>query len=154
MAENENKDILSDLSPLNYDEYKFSKRKRKAVELLINGDLTRTEIAAELGITRTTLYRWMNDARFQAELQKETDQIKRQAALFIDRKAYQAAKKLWELAECGDNRTKVNAVDSILNRSIGKANTNITIEDNRENKGFDLMAALAEIESEKHENKG
>lgn len=143
------KDILDGLTPVNYDEYKFSKKKRKAVELLINGDLTRSQIAEELGITRTTLYRWMNDERFQAELQKETDQIKRQAALFIDRKALKAAQKLWELTECGDNRTKDSAVNSILNRSIGKANTNITIEDNRENKGFDLDAALAAIKAEK-----
>lgn len=143
------KDILDGLTPVNYDEYKFSKKKRKAVELLINGDLTRSQIAEELGITRTTLYRWMNDERFQAELQKETDQIKRQAALYIDRKAFAAAKKLWELTECGDNRTKDSAVNSILNRSIGKANTNITIEDNRENKGFDLAGALAAIKADK-----
>lgn len=87
----------------------------------------------------------MNDERFQAELQKETDQIKRQAALYIDRKAFAAAKKLWELTECGDNRTKDSAVNSILNRSIGKANTNITIDDKRNANGFDLVAALAEI---------
>ena len=91
----------------------------------------------------------MNDERFQAELQKQTDQIKRQAALFIDRKALKAAQKLWELTECGDNRTKDSAVNSILNRSIGKANTNITIEDNRENKGFDLAGALAAIKADK-----
>lgn len=143
------KDILDGLTPVDYNNYKFTKKKQKAVELLINGDLTKKEIAEELGITRQTLYKWMNDERFQAELQKQTDQIKRQAALFIDRKALKAAQKLWELTECGDNRTKDSAVNSILNRSIGKANTNITIEDNRENKGFDLAGALAAIKADK-----
>lgn len=143
------KDILDGLTPLDYDNYKFTKKKQKAVELLIEGDLTKTEIAKELGITRQSLHRWMNEKRFQEELQKQTDQIKRQAALFIDRKALKAAQKLWELTECGDNRTKDSAVNSILNRSIGKANTNITIEDSRENKGFDLAGALAAIKAEK-----
>ena len=143
------KDILDGLTPVDYNNYKFTKKKQKAVELLIEGDLTKKEIAEELGIARQTLHKWMNDERFQAELQKQTDQIKRQAALFIDRKALKAAQKLWELTECGDNRTKDSAVNSILNRSIGKANTNITIEDNRENKCFDLAGALAALKADK-----
>lgn len=128
----------------------MTKKKLKAVEMLIKGDLTRTDIAKELGISRDTLYRWMKEEEFMAALQKRTEQIKRQAIQFLDSKSYDAACTLWKVAESDkDTRSRLDAVNSILNRSIGKANQNITIEDNRENKGFDLDAALAAIKAEK-----
>lgn len=128
----------------------MTKRKLKAVEMLIKGDLTRTDIAKELGISRDTLYRWMKEEEFMAALQKRTEQIKRQAIQFLDSKSYDAACKLWEVAENDrDTRSRLDAANSILNRSIGKANQNITIEDNRENRGFDLAGALAAIKAEK-----
>ena len=126
----------------------LTKKQHKAVELLLNGDLNKTEICSALGISKMTLWRWENDDRFQAELKKETDELKAQAINYINRKAVEAAKKYWELAETADNGTKEKALNSILNRSIGKASTNITIDDKRDDDGFDLQSALAEIRAE------
>lgn len=146
----ENNEVLTGSKPKKYNTVKMTKRKLKAVEMLIKGDLTRTDIAKELGISRDTLYRWMKEEEFMAALQKRTEQIKRQAIQFLDSKSYDAACKLWEVAENDrDTRSRLDAANSILNRSIGKANQNITIEDNRENKGFDLAGALAAIKAEK-----
>lgn len=146
----ENNEVLTGSKPKKYNTVKMTKRKLKAVEMLIKGDLTRTDIAKELGISRDTLYRWMKEEEFMAALQKRTEQIKRQAIQFLDSKSYDAACKLWEVAENDrDTRSRLDAANSILNRSIGKANQNITIEDNRENRGFDLAGALAAIKAEK-----
>ena len=146
----ENNEVLTGSKHKKYNTVKMTKRKLKAVEMLIKGDLTRTDIAKELGISRDTLYRWMKEEEFMAALQKRTEQIKRQAIQFLDSKSYDAACKLWEVAENDrDTRSRLDAANSILNRSIGKANQNIIIEDNRENKGFDLAGALAAIKAEK-----
>lgn len=146
----ENNEVLTGSKPKKYNTVKMTKRKLKAVEMLIKGDLTRTDIAKELGISRDTLYRWMKEEEFMAALQKRTEQIKRQAIQFLDSKSYDAACKLWEVAESDkDTRSKLEAVNSVLNRSLGKGNQNITIEDNRENKGFDLAGALAAIKADK-----
>lgn len=145
-----NDEVLTTANKRKYHTVKMTKKKLKAVEMLIKGDLTRTDIAKELGISRDTLYRWMKQEEFMAALQKRTEQIKKQAIQFLDSKSYDAACTLWKVAENDrDTRSRLDAANSILNRSIGKANQNITIEDSRENKGFDLAAALAAIRAEK-----
>lgn len=126
----------------------LNKRQLKAVEMLLNGELSKQDICEKLDISKMTLWRWEHDDVFQAELKKGTDELKAQAKRYIDSKAMQAAKKYWELAETADNRTKEAVLDNMLNRSIGRATTNISIEDNRDEDGFDLQAALAEIRAE------
>ena len=145
-----NDEVLTTANKRKYHTVKMTKKKLKAVEMLIKGDLTRTDIAKDLGVSRDTLYRWMKEEEFMAALQKRTEQIKRQAIQFLDSKSYDAACTLWKVAENDrDTRSRLDAANSILNRSIGKANQNITIEDNRENKGFDLAGALAAIKADK-----
>jgi len=145
----DNNDILKGSGKKIYSP-RITKKQLKCVEMLIKGEQTRTDIAKELGISRDTLYKWMKKDEFQAALQKRTDEIKRQAIQYLDSKSLDAAHKLWEVAESDkDTRSKLEAVNSVLNRSLGKGNQNITIEDNRENKGFDLAGALAAIKADK-----
>lgn len=72
------------------------------------------------------MYRWMKEEEFMAALQKMTEQIKRQAIQFLDSKSYDAACTLWKVAKNDrDTRSRLDAVNSILNRSIGCDTINI-----------------------------
>lgn len=125
---------------------KLTKKKQKALQLLIEGELGKAEIAKEIGVHRQTLWKWEKDPLFAAELQRQTEQMKTRAINYLNNKALVAAKKYWELTDCADNRTKANVLEDVLNRSIGKANTPISVEETT-SEGFDLKAALAEIKA-------
>lgn len=128
--------------------YLLTEKQYKAIELLLEGNLPNTKIAEELGINRRTLQRWKNDKRFQAELQECTNENKRQTQNYINSKSLLAAKKLWALTDCGDNRTKYAALQDWLNRSIGKPQTKMIVEDNRDTQeDFDIQAALERIDN-------
>lgn len=45
----------------------LDERKLKAIELLVEGKLNRTEIAKEVGVTRPTLYNWEKEEEYSQE---------------------------------------------------------------------------------------
>lgn len=145
-----------DCNSVNADEgYLLTEKQYKAIELLVEGELSKTKIAEQLGITRTTLHRRINDDRFATELQECSCEKKRQAQNFINSKALIAAKRYWALSECGDNRTKCAVLKDWLDRSTGKPNSKVSVEDLRQEQkeDFDIQAALAEIEKELQDTK-
>lgn len=56
---------------------KITKRHRKAIELLIDGKLTKEEIAKIVNVSRTTLYNWLADDNFNEELEEQIAEIDR-----------------------------------------------------------------------------
>lgn len=52
-------------------------KQRKAIELLVNSDMTYNQIAEEVGVNRKTLYDWRHEPQFtafQAEYQRLKDE--------------------------------------------------------------------------------
>ena len=101
------------------DEEKLDERQERAIFLLMEGK-TISEVAAELGISRTTIYRWKkNDALFR----KELDRLKWSAweagesKLISARTA--AIDAAIELLEHEDARIKLKAIDTILRFDVG-----------------------------------
>ena len=96
------------------DEEKLDERKERAIFLLLEGKTT-SEAATELGVARSTVYRWKkNDALFN----KELNRLKRSAweagesKLISARTA--AIEAAIELLEHEDARIKLKAIDTIL----------------------------------------
>lgn len=56
---------------------KITKRHRTAIELLIDGTMSKEEIAKTVNVSRSTLYNWLMDEDFQEELQERNDEIDR-----------------------------------------------------------------------------
>lgn len=127
--------------------YCLTEQQYKCIEMLLDGELSKVDIAKELDISRPTLYRWLKDDRFLSELQELTNEQKRQTQNYINSKALMAAKKLWALTDSSDTRTKCAVLQDWLNRSVGKPAAKMEIEDKREHsEDYDIQEALERIE--------
>lgn len=56
---------------------RITKRHKEAIRLLIEGSLTKEEIAKNVKVSRTTLYNWLQDDDFNEELEEQTAEIDR-----------------------------------------------------------------------------
>jgi transposase-like protein len=53
-------------------------RKLRAAVLVVDGELTRAEIAGEIGITERQLYNWMNEPEFMAAVDEALSKLRRE----------------------------------------------------------------------------
>lgn len=90
-----------------------------------------TQIAKELGVSRTTIYNWMKEPRFKDELDKSEQDIKTRVHHMFVQRLPAAVEKLWKLTECSDNRTKLQATKEWVERGAGKVTATFAIDDNR-----------------------
>lgn len=135
------------------DGYLLTEQQYKAVELLIEGEFTKTEVAKKVGISRNTLHRWLRDDRFVAELREIAEENKRQTIDYINSKSLLAAKRYWALSESGDTRTKEAVLRNWLDRSVGKPKANIEIETEKATKSdYDINEALERLGYNKSES--
>lgn len=56
---------------------KLTKKHRTAIELLLEGSMTIEEIAVSVKVSRQTLYNWMQDPLFDAELKERAADFRR-----------------------------------------------------------------------------
>ena len=76
-------------------------KQRKAVELLINSNMTYQEIADEVGVNRKTLYDWRHEPQF-TQFQEEYQRLKNEQWLATVEAARKSALKL-----CADGNQKM-----------------------------------------------
>ena len=76
-------------------------KQRKAVELLINSNMTYQEIADEVGVNRKTLYDWRHEPQFTS-FQEEYQRLKQEQWLATVEAARKSALKL-----CADGNQKM-----------------------------------------------
>ncbi len=102
------------------DEDVLDERKERAIFLLMEGK-TISEVATELGASRTTIYRWKND---DALFKKELNRLKWSAweagesKLIAARTA--AIDAAIELLEHEDARIKLKAIETILGFNVSR----------------------------------
>lgn len=56
---------------------KLGKKHKTAIKLLIEGELSKEEIAQSVKVSRKTLYNWLNDADFSEEYNEQVAEIDR-----------------------------------------------------------------------------
>lgn len=104
------------------DEFLMDARKIMAIDMLIDGENTRTDIAKKVGVSRQTLYSWLDNKEFKAELDARLANKKTFIQKLMDSKLDFALDKLLEIADDDDNRrVQAQVLLSILDRSLGKA---------------------------------
>lgn len=104
-------------------------RKMLAIELLADGELTKVDIAKKVGIARQTIYDWMNDDKFKAELDNRLHQRKVFVQKKIDGKLDFVIDKLYELANDDSNkRVQAQVLQYLADRSLGKTTTKLELE--------------------------
>ena len=99
----------------------LTEKQDKAITMLIEGQ-TKTAVANELKISRTTLYKWLDDKEFTAEMhrrgQKMCDEALNDAKLDV-KKLLGELKKMALTSE--NENIKLTAINSLLDRVLGKA---------------------------------
>jgi len=95
----------------------FSEKKLKAIELLMQS-YSPGEVAAEVGISRVTVYRWIKQESFQAELSKRKNDLLEAAARKLSGAADQAVEVLIQLLESKQPNVRRLSVGMILDYSI------------------------------------
>ena len=111
----------------------LNEKQMRCIEMMIEDSMEITKIAKELGVSRTTIYNWMKDERFKAELDKNEQDIKTRVNRVIVHRLPEAIEKLWALTNSTDGRTKLKATKEWVDRGLGKVSTAMTIEDKRSN---------------------
>ena len=133
----------------------LDERQIKAIELLIAGEETKTDIAKIIGISRQTLYSWMSDGEFIAEMDKRLQDIKTQAQKTFDARLDKAVNEYWKLAmTTTDVRTKQIALSGWIDRCLGRATSRVEMSDNKEQDKINEDDLLANIERFNEEDDG
>ncbi|MGO0987770.1 helix-turn-helix domain-containing protein [Clostridioides difficile] len=132
------------------DSYKrlreLSEDESNAVYLLISG-LTVTEVAKAIGVTRQTIYNWMNREHIRKEIDRRKQELTNQGNLLILKDLETYINNIKELAS--DKRVMLAANQYLINRIYGTpTSTVIQAEDDSGGMGMDtteIEAAIAKI---------
>lgn len=98
-------------------------KQKNAIEMLISGEFTHGEIAAELKITPKTLYNWRQEEEFCAE-------FNRKMRLRINGIAPKALKKMEKLIDARSEMVSHLSAKDILDRAGYAAEENVNINGN------------------------
>lgn len=134
-------------------------KEKKAIELVIEGKLTRNEICKEVGYkNRSSIYYLLEKDEAQEYMQKLADRSVSEAVSILKGNANDAARNLVRISQGNISKddkqvvyASLQAINSILEKS-GLSSKNITLTDNRdkENKvsDKDILDAIEELEEE------
>jgi hypothetical protein len=107
----------------------FSQEKQLCLNLLAEGRLNKSEIANVLGINRGSIYNWMKDPEFIAELDRRKQLILNFADKMITSKLDAAIEEYWEMRNTTTNeKVKSDIYQYFIDRSMGKATSKHQIE--------------------------
>ncbi len=136
----------------------LSDNKVRAIHMLVENKQTKVNIAKMLGISRQTLYTWLDDGEFKAELDRVIhiiqiygeSQIKANLDLYLT--------NIHSLAHSAESeKTRLDANQYLVDRVLGKTTTKIDVEaesrKDNETVGIDtIRAEIAEYELEHNMN--
>lgn len=123
----------------------------RCIEMIIEGNKI-TEIAKLLGASRQSIYNWLDDDVFKAELNKQRQEIKKQGQDKILSKFDIYLNKIHDIAlNSPSDNVKLNALEFLVEHVLGKATSKIeqtTKEDTKNNKQEDIDDLLKELEED------
>jgi len=106
----------------------LDEKKILAIEMLVDGELTKVEIAKRIGVSRQALYNWLDDEEFRAELDRRLQGIKSFVQKRIDAKLEFVIDKLYELATDNSNkRVQAQVLQYLADRALGKPSSKLDI---------------------------
>lgn len=113
----------------------LNEKKIKAIGLIAEGNLSMTEIAKEVGVSRNALYLWRKDKEYQQELDKEIQNFKLLAQQERNARAKNWFKKLEYIAMDDDQKTKdqIDALKTLLAYSEGTPTSKVEITETKAN---------------------
>lgn len=96
-------------------------KKILALELIADGELSKTDVAKKVGIARQTLYEWLGNDEFIAKLDERLQSRKKFVEKMFDGKLEFVVDKLYELATDDSNkRVQAQVLQYLADRSLGR----------------------------------
>ncbi len=129
-------------------------RKLKMIELkLENPNLTNPELAELIGVTRQAIWEWWKQPEVMAEVDKRLREINHAANQHLKSRASTLMNELLDLALSPNTepRTKNNALQYLIDRSLGKAPDQIDL--NVDNSTGDAADVLRDFRDFLNKNK-
>jgi hypothetical protein len=121
--------------------------KIKVIEDLAEGTAPKTQIASKHGIARQTIYDWLDNAEFKAELDRRLQQRKVWVEKKIDGHLDFATDEIFEVIRTTKNeRVKADLLKYVVDRGLGKTTTKVEFSANMNNNSLDK-----DILEEEHE---
>ena len=117
--------------------------------MLMDG-LNKSAIADKLKVSRTTLYKWIENEEFKLELDRRKQKICNDALSDLKGSTKDLLKAVEKLAYTAENEgIRLQALNSLLDRTLGKATTKQEIElsSNKDTENIDLDTLLDEENS-------
>lgn len=126
----------------------LSHQQQAAAQLLANGTLDKQEIAKRVGISRTTLYHYMKQDKFNAEVHRLKQEFRSFGKELMESKLVDAVNGYWDLINKSENAmVAAKGYEFFIERSIGKVSSNVKLTTEVENvKKVDVDILEAEQE--------
>lgn len=125
-------------------------RKLKAIDLIIKGENI-SKVAEIVGVNRATIYNWMNDKNFKAELSRQTTELKSQIDKKLLTNIEPLLEKLVKIAlKSKSDKTALDACIYAINRIVGTptARTQDVASTNINKDPVDIDSLLSEIKED------
>ena len=127
----------------------LNNKQLQAISMLMD-NMQKSEIASKLGVSRTTLYKWIDNEEFKLELDRRRQEISKHALSDLKgdtKQILEAVKELGYKAE--SEAVRLSALNSLLDRILGKATAKQEIElsNTDNNTDIDLDSLLEDKDS-------
>lgn len=125
----------------------------EAIDYLVAGGHTKSEIAKIVGIGERTLYNWLNNDEFKAEMHRRADifktTVKGEAQAYMLNKIGQAMKNIVDISNNGDSeKVRLEAsiwmYESILGKAPRRIEQSIT-DQRKDNTTVNIDDIIAEV---------
>ena len=127
----------------------LGEKQYRAMELIIQGE-TISDIAKILKVSRGTIYNWLDDENFKADLNKQRQEIKNASKERINACIGIYISELHKIATTSQSeKARIEASTYLLNRVLGtptRVQQDITEEETKENNNIDIDSVLEEID--------
>lgn len=133
----------------------LNETKLKAINLLVENNYTKVQIAEMLGISRTTLYKYLDDEEFVAHMNKCLQRIQDFGENRLKSNLDKCIENIVVLATKGESeKVRLDANQYIIDRTLGKttAKIDITAETKEENTLEEINKAFDNVELEEPED--
>ena len=132
-----------------YEFKELDTRQLKAIELLASGETVRV-VADSVGVNRKTVYDWLKNENFKAELDRQVKELKSNVEKKLLSNVNPFLDELTKIALYSESdKTRLEAITYCINRLVGtptKVQQDITGEDTKENNNIDIDSVLEEID--------
>ena len=127
----------------------LGEKQYRAMELIIQGE-TISDIAKMLKVSRGTIYNWLDDENFKADLNKQRQEIKNASKERINACIGIYISELHKIATTSQSeKARIEASTYLLNRVLGtptRVQQDITEEETKESNNIDIDSVLQEID--------